>query len=101
VRVPDVLQDVFFIEKNNTKFPDTKGWAYAGSDNNPSSGPFTPDPAGTISLRLCVPYESGHQGLHFHRVRQAVNGGGRAVPARAYARIMILRSAVSAQARTA
>src|SRR5208283_2801205 len=29
VRVPDTLQDVFFIEKDSKKFPATKGWAYA------------------------------------------------------------------------
>lgn len=27
VRVPDALQDIFLIEKNNKRFPDTKGWA--------------------------------------------------------------------------
>src|SRR3954469_11634854 len=27
VRVPDTLQDVFFIEKNSKNFPGTKGWA--------------------------------------------------------------------------
>ncbi len=26
VRVPDTLQDVFLIEKDNKRFPDTKGW---------------------------------------------------------------------------
>ncbi|MGO4881066.1 MAG: cytochrome P460 family protein [Bryobacteraceae bacterium] len=29
VRVPDVWQDVFLIEKDTKRFPDTKGWAYA------------------------------------------------------------------------
>src|SRR5438309_8611924 len=29
VRIPDVLQDVFLIEKDGKKYPNTKGWAYA------------------------------------------------------------------------
>src|SRR6266852_2667912 len=29
VRVPDTLQDIFFIEKNSKRFTNTKGWAYA------------------------------------------------------------------------
>src|SRR6202166_4625956 len=37
VRIPDTLQDVFFIEKDNKKFPDTKGWAYAAFDYDPTS----------------------------------------------------------------
>jgi hypothetical protein len=49
VRVPDTLQDVFFIEKNNKKFPDTKGWAYAAFDYDPASQTFKPDATGTVS----------------------------------------------------
>jgi cytochrome P460 len=49
VRVPDVLQDVFFIEKNNKKFPDTKGWAYAVFDYVPASDTFKPNATGTVS----------------------------------------------------
>src|SRR5580692_6643383 len=37
VKVPDVLQDVFLIEKNTKKFPSTKGWAYAAFDYDPAS----------------------------------------------------------------
>src|ERR1700685_469101 len=48
VRVPDVLQDVFFIEKNNKKFPDTKGWAYAAFDYDAASNTFKPDPTGVV-----------------------------------------------------
>ena len=75
VRIPDTLQDVFFIEKDSKKFPDTKGWAYAAFDYDPASDTFKPDPTGARQLRLCVPYDSGEQGLHFHGVRQEVNGG--------------------------
>ena len=49
VRVPDTLQDVFFIEKNNKRFPDTKGWAYAVFDYDPASDAFKPDATGVVS----------------------------------------------------
>ena len=38
VRIPESLQDIFFIEKDTKRFPDTKGWAYAVFDYNPASG---------------------------------------------------------------
>jgi hypothetical protein len=40
---------VFFIEKNNKRFPDTKGWAYAAFDYDPASATFKPDPTGVVS----------------------------------------------------
>src|SRR5712691_8872398 len=46
VRVPDTLQDVFFIEKDIKRFPDTKGWAYAQFNYDPASDTFTPDGSG-------------------------------------------------------
>ena len=49
VRIPDVLQDVFFIEKNNKRFPATKGWAYAAFDYDPASDTFKPDPTGAVN----------------------------------------------------
>ena len=49
VRVPDSLQDVFLIEKDNKRFPDTKGWAYAVFDYNPASDTFSPDASGTVN----------------------------------------------------
>ena len=49
VRIPDSLQDVFFIEKNNKRFPDTKGWAYAAFDHDPASDTFRPDPTGVVT----------------------------------------------------
>ena len=53
VRVPDVLQDVFFIEKNTKKFPYTKGWAYAAFDYDPASDTFKPDPTGVVKCGVC------------------------------------------------
>ena len=73
VRVPDTLQDVFLIEKDTKRFPDTNGWAYAAFDYDPASDTFTPDGHGA-QLRVRVPYDRGGKGLHFHRVRKKVNG---------------------------
>jgi hypothetical protein len=49
VRIPETLQDVFFIEKRSKKFPDTKGWAYAAFDYDPTSDTFKPDPTGVVN----------------------------------------------------
>lgn len=49
VNVPDTLQDVFLIEKDSKRFPDTKGWGYAVFDYQPASDAFKPDPTGTVS----------------------------------------------------
>ena len=49
VRIPESLQDVFFIEKDLKRFPDTKGWAYAAFDYNPAADKFTPDPTGVVT----------------------------------------------------
>ena len=43
VRIPDTLQDVFLIEKDIKRFPDTKGWAYAVFLYDPASDTFKPD----------------------------------------------------------
>jgi hypothetical protein len=49
VRVPESLQDIFFIEKDMKRFPDTKGWAYAVFDYNPVSDKFTPNATGVVN----------------------------------------------------
>jgi hypothetical protein len=49
VNVPDTLQDVFLIEKDSKRFPDTKGWGYAVFDYQPASDTFKPDPTGTVN----------------------------------------------------
>jgi hypothetical protein len=43
VNVPDTLQDVFLIEKDTKRFPDTSGWGYAVFLYDPKSDTFTPD----------------------------------------------------------
>jgi len=49
VRIPDTLQDVFFIEKDSKRFPDTKGWAYAVFDYEPTSDTFAPNKTGVVN----------------------------------------------------
>lgn len=49
VRIPDTLQDVFFIEKDTKRFPKTKGWAYAVFDYVPASDTYKPDASGVVN----------------------------------------------------
>jgi hypothetical protein len=49
VRIPESLQDVFLIEKDEKRFPDTKGWAHAVFDYDPASDKFAPDPTGVVT----------------------------------------------------
>jgi hypothetical protein len=43
VMVPDILKTVSFIEKDNQKFPDTHGWAYAQFLYDAASDAFKPN----------------------------------------------------------
>jgi hypothetical protein len=47
VNVPDTLADLFFMEKDSKRFPDTGGWGYAQFDYDPASATFSSDKAGT------------------------------------------------------
>src|SRR5580658_3731754 len=49
VNVPDTLADLFFMEKDSKRFPETGGWGYAQFDYDPASATFTADKAGTPS----------------------------------------------------
>jgi hypothetical protein len=49
VRIPESLQDLFFIEKDSKRFPSTKGWAYAVFDYDRASDRFAPNKTGTIN----------------------------------------------------
>jgi hypothetical protein len=49
VRIPESLQDVFFIEKDSKRFPSTKGWAYAVFDYDRASDRFAANKTGTIN----------------------------------------------------
>lgn len=48
VRIPDTLQDIFLIEKDSKRFPNTKGWAYAVFDYDPASDTFAPNKTGVV-----------------------------------------------------
>src|SRR5579862_1859449 len=47
VDVPDTLADLFFMEKDSKRFPETGGWGYAQFDYSPASATFSADKAGT------------------------------------------------------
>ncbi len=47
VNVPDTLKNVFLIEKDSKRFPNTAGWAYALFNYDASAATFTPDGKGT------------------------------------------------------
>ena len=47
VWVPDTLADLFFMEKDSKRFPETGGWGYAQFDYDPTSATYSPDKAGT------------------------------------------------------
>ena len=47
VDVPDTLADLFFMEKDSKRFPQSGGWGYAQFDYDPASGIYTADKAGT------------------------------------------------------
>jgi len=49
VDVPDTLADLFFMEKDSKRFPETGGWGYAQFDYEPASATYTADKAGTPS----------------------------------------------------
>ena len=47
VNVPAALADLFFMEKDSRRFPNTGGWGYAQFDYDPALAIFTADQAGT------------------------------------------------------
>jgi hypothetical protein len=49
VDVPDILQDVFFIEKDVRRFPATSGWGYAAFDYNVAADTFAPNKDGSAA----------------------------------------------------
>ena len=49
VNVPDVLQDVFFIEKDSRRFPTTSEWGYVAFDYNAASDTFAPNKDSTVN----------------------------------------------------
>jgi hypothetical protein len=49
VDVPDTFADLFLMEKDSKRFPQTGGWGYAQFDYDPASGTYTADKAGIPS----------------------------------------------------
>jgi hypothetical protein len=49
VNVPDTFADLFLMERDSKRFPDSGGWGYAQFDYDPKSNTFAPDKAGTPS----------------------------------------------------
>jgi hypothetical protein len=47
VNVPDTLADVFLMEKDSKRFPNSGGWGYAQFDYDPKTDMFTPNKEGT------------------------------------------------------
>ena len=47
VNVPDTLKNVFFIEKDSKRFPDSSGWGYALFNYDTAADTFTLDGSGT------------------------------------------------------
>ncbi len=66
VNVPDNLADLFFIEKDSKRFPDSGGWGYAQFDYDPTTDTYTRRQGRHAQLRARVPYRREGQGLHFH-----------------------------------
>ena len=44
VDVPDTFKQVFVMEKDSKRFPNTGGWGYAVFNYDAASNKFTPDP---------------------------------------------------------
>ena len=53
VNVPNKLQDIFLIEKDNKRFPKTSGWGYAKFNYAAATDSFTPDGTGTACGYAC------------------------------------------------
>jgi hypothetical protein len=47
VNVPDTFADIFLMEKDSKRFPNSGGWGYAQFDYDPVADTFAPDKAGT------------------------------------------------------
>src|SRR5215475_12089043 len=45
VNVPDTLADLFLMEKDSKRFPNTGGWGYAQFDYDPKTDTWSPDKA--------------------------------------------------------
>jgi hypothetical protein len=53
VNVPDKFKNVFFIEKDSKRFPNTSGWGYALFNYDVASDTFSPDGSGAACGYEC------------------------------------------------
>ena len=53
VNVPDSLKNVFFIEKDSKRFPDSSGWGYALFNYDAAADTFAPDGSGSNCGYAC------------------------------------------------
>jgi hypothetical protein len=53
VNVPDVLQEVAFIEKDSKRFANSNGWGFAPFNFDAATGKYTPDGTGTACGAAC------------------------------------------------
>ncbi len=72
VDVPDTLADLFFMEKDSKRFPDTGGWGYAQFDYDPGVGHLHSRQGWYADLRPELPCGREVQGLRLPPVRTAV-----------------------------
>ncbi len=72
VEVPDTLRSVDFIVKDSKRFPNPHGWAYAEFAYDTQSKTFKVF-RDRLRMRICVPHESGLEGLHLRRVSAQVS----------------------------
>jgi len=64
--VPDTLQDVFLIEKDSKRFPDTKGWAYAVFDYVPATAVWHAKPQLTVPVGFACHTAVANKDYIFH-----------------------------------
>lgn len=53
VNVPDTFKNVFLIEKDSKRFPDSSGWGYALFNYDAASDAFSPDGSGASCGYAC------------------------------------------------
>ena len=73
VNVPDNLADLFFMEKDSKKFPNSGGWGYAQFDYDATSATFSPDKAGTPDCGNACHTVVKAKGLHIPSVPKEIS----------------------------
>lgn len=66
VNVPDTLADLFFMERDSKRFPDSGGWGYAQFDYDPKANTFAAAQAGTRNCGQTCHTKVGAKDYIFH-----------------------------------